>query len=385
MLAVWALALLGGASAAFAAAPIGNFTQGIAATSADTPASVETIPLQVTATQTNPASITIETWVPGTFNIYRKDPSSNVWGSAVASGLGLSANGTWTDTNVTVGTMYEYRFVNVAATPGPDNYGNYPSGYILTGIQVDQTQPKGMIALVTASDVPVNLPSEYAQYKADLLDDGWQVREIQVPRALNYNGVGNGTGIATVKVVAGTGATTSAGNGGLVTLTNSAGQKAVGTLGVSGTSLNSITIPAGGCGTGFALNDALTVTGNPAVAGSGAYLTANISGGTSTLTSGSPIVGGTGYTNGDSVTLTGQTSGTTAHCTLNTNPTTGAINSFTIVSSNTGFINYEPLTMSGNTTGSGSEPCWLTHPPAASPMFTGPATIQDIIKTKPEH
>ena len=322
----------------------GNFTQGIAATSGDTPAQVETIPLQVTATQTVPPSITIESWVPGTFSIYRKAPSDTTWTSQTSQTL--AANGTWTDTNVSVGTLYEYKFVNTAASA--DYNGNYPSGYILCGIQVDQTLPKGHIAVIVASDLPVNLPTEYAQYKADLLDDGWIVNEIQVPRAANYNGVGI-TGIGTVKV--NTAGTTSAASGSIVHLTNSSGKTAVASLGVSGGAISSATIQAGGCGTGFTVGDVLTVSGG-SIAGSGANLTANVGSTQTTLSYASPITGGSGYTDGQTVTLTGQSSGKTAQCTLSAD-SNGAIDAFFIASSQTGFIPNEALTMTGNSTGSG--------------------------------
>jgi hypothetical protein len=95
-----------------------SWTQGILATSSDSPAQIEAIPLQVTATSVSPPSITIETYAAGTYTINRKDPSAKTW-TQVASGVQLSANGTWNDTNITVGTMYEYQFVNTASTPCP--------------------------------------------------------------------------------------------------------------------------------------------------------------------------------------------------------------------------------------------------------------------------
>ena len=316
----------------------------------------ETIPLQATV-QVSPPQITIEVFVPGTFTISRKDPSVNTW-TQVASGVQLAINGTWSDKNVNVGQMYEYQFVNTAGNP----YGNlgtsfYPSGYILTGINVDQTQPKGMMAVIAANDLPVNLPAQYAQYKSDLVADGWQVREIQVPRAPDYSGLGNGA-IATIKVNAG--GTTTMTTGSQVLLKNSNNQEAMGTVTVNSTTgavtavtssiSNGGVADPGSAGRGFSVGDVLTMSGGSVTTGSTAYLTANITNATpGPLSSANPITGGSGYTSGQTVTLTGQTSGAIAQGTLNV--TNGTINSITVnTSGQTSIFQVgELLTMTGGT------------------------------------
>lgn len=306
---------------------------------------IETIPLQATV-QVSPPQITIETYAPGTFSIYRKDPGATTWGTAIATGVTLSATNTWTDTNVTVGTLYEYKFVNTAGT----SYYSYPTGYILTGIQVDQTQPKGMMAVVVASDLPTNLPTEYAQYKSDLRADGWQVREIQVPRAVNYNGLGNGS-IATVKVNAG-GVGFATLTGSIIHLVNSGGKTGLGkmTANSSGT-ITAVSVPTGGGGYGFALNDSLTIPNSDLPIGSGGSLIGYVNTAQQTLKSASPVIGGSGYTNKETVTLTGQTSGKTAQATIYSS--SGVIYYISVGTSQSGFVQNELVTMSGNTTGSG--------------------------------
>ena len=351
-----ALGLAGFASQLHASAPIGNFTVGTASTAATTPVSDETIPLQATV-QVSPPKITIQTFVPGTFTISRKDPSSNSWGTPVATGISLAANGTWSDPGpVAVGTMYEYQFVNTASTN--TYYGIFPSGYILTGIQVDQTQPKGMFAVITANDLPGNMPTQYAQYKQDLVDDGWQVREIQVPRCPdNYSGTGNGA-IGTVKVTSG--GTTSIATGSKVYLTNPAGKEALCSVTVSAGAITAVSSSvslggvgvSGNAGSGFNAGDVLTMSGGSLTTGNTSYVTANVPVTPGPLNSVQLILGGTGYTNGQTVTLTGQTSLKTAQATLSVS-STGAITYFSIVSSQTGFSPYEPLTMSTPPSGSG--------------------------------
>jgi hypothetical protein len=341
-----------------ASAPVGNWTVATGNTSDSSPAVDEAVPLQATVT-VSPPKITIESYVAGTFTISRKDPAATTW-TQQASGVTLSAGGTWSDTSVTVGTTYEYQFVNTAgASANNDGTVIYPSGYIISGIQVDQTQPKGLFGVIVASDLPGNLPTEYGQYKTDLMDDGWQVREIQVPRAPNYNGVGVG-GIATVTVT--NGGTTSIATNSQVLLTDSAGKQALATATVSSNTIKSISMAVANGGVGapgneganFTVGDTLTVSGG-SIAGTGAELTAIVGGSNLALTSANPITGGSGYTNGQSVTLTGLSSGATTTVTINTT-TGGAINYFTITGSTTGFINGELLKMTGNTTGSGVGP-----------------------------
>ncbi len=324
--------------------PAEAYTQANLQTAAD--ATIETIPLEATV-QESPASIKIKTYAAGTFSIYRKAPSDTAWGTAVATNVALGIEATWTDSAVSVGTLYEYRFVNMAGTA---TNGIYPTGYILCGIKVDQTQPRGRMAVVVTPDVMTSLPAEYTQYKADLISDGWTVSEIPVPRCANsYLGLGNGA-IASVKVNAGG---TGFVNGDIVYLTNSAGKKAGGKIAATSGVMSSISIPAGAAGAGFAVNDVLTVSGGTSV-GSGASLRAHVDTAQATLNYASPISGGSGYTDGQAVTMTGQTSGKTAQCTLHAN--SGVISYFGVTSAQAGFILNEGLTMTGQTTGSGAGP-----------------------------
>ena len=338
-----------------------TYTTANLTTSADSPSQIEAIPLQVTATQVSPPSITITTYAPGTYTISRKAPASNTW-TPVASGVTLAASGTWTDNNVTLGTLYEYQFINTASTPYQNvaPYSIYATGYLLTGIQVDQTLPKGMMAVICANDLPGNMPAQYAQYKQDLVDDGWQVREIQVPRCPdNYSGLGNGA-LSTVWVTAG--GTTSIASGSIAYLTNQNGKEAEGTVTVSGSAVTAISTAVttggvtvwGNAGSGFSVGDTLTLSGGKLSPGTQAYVTANVTTTQSTLTYAYPVTGGSGYTNGQAVTLTGQTSGATVQATLNAQ--TGIVSGFSLPGTAPGFISNETLAMTGNTTGSGIGP-----------------------------
>ncbi len=325
--------------------PVLAFSYTISELATATDDTIQVVPLEATVSE-DPAEIRIKSYAPGTFTIYRKSAEDTTWGSGVATGVSLGAEGVWTDTNVEVGTLYEYKFVNTAGTP---IRSIRPTGYILAGIRVDQTLPKGRMAVVVVSDVPVNIPQEYAQYKADLEADGWTVHEVQVPRAVEYSGLGNGT-ITSVQVNNGG---TGYANGTTVDLTNPAGKRAKGSLSTSGGVITSIVIPPGGGGTGFAVGDVLSASGGGTF-GSGAYLIGRIDQAQLSLVDAWTEESGSGYVHNDTATLTGDVSGKTAQVRLGV--LGGIIYGVTVLSSESGFVNGETLTLSGTNAGSGAGP-----------------------------
>ena len=359
--------LLFGLTSALQADP---YSQAYLKSSSDSPSEIEAIPLEVTGTGTlGSPQITITTYAAGTYTISRKDPSVDTW-IQLATGVSLGILGTWTDNTVAVGTMYEYQFVNTASTPTPGysyDPGKLATGYILTGIQVDQTQPKGMMAVIVANDLPVNLPIEYAQYKADLVADGWQVREIQVPRCPDaYTALGNGA-ISSVTI----------NNNGLgfvsgtyyAILANPASKLALGQLIAKSGTISSITIPQGGAGAGFAVSDPLTLYYTSGMPVTAAVITPNIDPTQAQFDSASTSAG-TGYINGESATLTGNTSGKTAQVTLTV--ISGTLRAANVVSSGTGFTIGETLTLSGGSgSGAGSFTGFFRGPIQSLTVVTG--------------
>lgn len=147
----------------------------------------ELVPMDAVVSET-PPSITLRIFRAGTYRVYRKGPFETTWGAHRATVEATSAPTTWTDTDVVAGELYEYG-VGSDRNTYPNYYGN-----VLAGIRVDRTQPYGRFAIVVAQDIVERLPEEYAQYKADLIEEGWTVHEIIVPRAPNYTS--NGTGPA---------------------------------------------------------------------------------------------------------------------------------------------------------------------------------------------
>lgn len=133
-----------------------------------------------------PGSTYYNTNISGNYDIYRKDPLAPSWAKVGSVTVGTAIT-TWTDSNVVVGQLYEY-----GAKKVPNDNSTWMYGFIIAGIKADQTQPKGRIAIVVANDIPGRLPVEYAQYKADLIADGWVVNEISCNRAKDYTSNGSG-------------------------------------------------------------------------------------------------------------------------------------------------------------------------------------------------
>ncbi len=220
-------------------------------------------PLQITLkiySSTTPSSGN-NTNVSGTYDIFRKAPDASSWGTPIGTVTVGTAIATWDDTNVTVGQMYEYGLANAGTTVM--KFGN-----VLAGIKVDRTQPRGRIAVVVAADIPVQLPVEYAQYKSDLVADGWVVHEVTTPRAADYLSNSTGTN-ALATVVVGSGGSGYV-NDQTIVFSNGT-STALGTIKATTSPgpITSVVVTYGA--SGFTAGQALTFTGN--AAGTGAALT----------------------------------------------------------------------------------------------------------------
>jgi hypothetical protein len=94
-----------------------------------------------------------------------------------AWGHGVQLSGTATsyiDTNVTLGTAYEYQVVKSAS------YVGY--GYISSGIELPPTESRGKLLLVVDNSFTEILTNELAQLQQDLIGDGWSVIRLDVSR-----------------------------------------------------------------------------------------------------------------------------------------------------------------------------------------------------------
>lgn len=132
--------------------------------------------------QESPPQITLSLHRAGAYTIYRKLRDETSWGAALAT---LPSGSTaYTDTAVTIGAAYEYRLVLNRTSLSA------ASGYLMAGIRVDQTAPRGRVVLVVTETIANGIPSELDDYKRDLGADGWTVHTIIVPPG-NYAGTGN--------------------------------------------------------------------------------------------------------------------------------------------------------------------------------------------------
>src|SRR5262249_49198047 len=106
------------------------------------------------------------------FTIYRKSRDATNWGSPIAITPGTTLE--FIDTNITLGSTYEYQIVKHAAL----GYRGY--GYIYSGVQAPLIENRGKLLLILSSDITNSLAAELARLQSDLIGDGWDVlrREI---------------------------------------------------------------------------------------------------------------------------------------------------------------------------------------------------------------
>jgi Bacterial Ig domain len=142
--------------------------------------SVQDYAVRVSAVvQTNPPSITL-TWPANSEATncirYRKMRDATSWGV----GTSLATNATnYVDTNVSIGSAYEYRISRTART-GTNYYSS--EGYIYAGIEAPLVESRGKVVLVVDDAVAPSLTMELARLQLDLVGDGWTVLRHDVAR-----------------------------------------------------------------------------------------------------------------------------------------------------------------------------------------------------------
>ena len=99
------------------------------------------------------------------YTVYRKTKEATSWGTGTVVS-GTTTN--YTDTNVLVGTTYEYLIVKVAT-----GYTGY--GYIFSGIQAPLVEDRGKLILIVENRHAAALTTELSRLQSDLTGDGWTV------------------------------------------------------------------------------------------------------------------------------------------------------------------------------------------------------------------
>ena len=121
-------------------------------------------------------SITVQ-WAPFAgatqYRIYRRPAGITFWAEQVAQLEGSAAQ--WTDLNVAVGQAYEYKVVRTANGMG--------TGYIRSGIALAPVEARGTLLLLVDSALGAQLGGAVNELQADLVGDGWWVRELRIGAA----------------------------------------------------------------------------------------------------------------------------------------------------------------------------------------------------------
>jgi len=127
--------------------------------------------------ETSPPSITLH-WEPdgygvNSYTVYRKGIHDTDWGAGTQFDGSITG---YIDSNVEVGTAYEYQVVKASAL-GITGYG-----YILAGVTRYFTENRGTVILAVDNTCAASLVNELARLQSDLIGDGWNVVRRDVAR-----------------------------------------------------------------------------------------------------------------------------------------------------------------------------------------------------------
>ena len=101
-----------------------------------------------------------------TYSVFRKNPDSTNWGTALAT-IPRTSTLEYQDNNVILSQKYEYKVVG--------NDGTTPFGYALSGIEVPYKEKGGRVILLVDSTMAIPLAAELQTLKEDLIGEGWRV------------------------------------------------------------------------------------------------------------------------------------------------------------------------------------------------------------------
>ncbi len=119
------------------------------------------------------------------YKIYRKLKTETSWGSTT-KGVAAGSDTMWTDTDVTIGTEYEYYIEKIKA----DLSNGYT--YILSGIEVPAVDNRGNVLVVVEKTLAETINTELNSYLKDLAADGWNVFSIAVSKTDSIQAVKRG-------------------------------------------------------------------------------------------------------------------------------------------------------------------------------------------------
>ena len=138
--------------------------------------------------QKSPPQITLN-WVVDpyaeAYTITRKSLTDTVWSAPIFTVFSPSSASaiSFVDTNVVVGTGYEYQVIKFGNKPGTGTTTYNAYGYVYSGIELPVNDDRGHILILVDNFVSTAIQTELDQLKEDLVGDGYQVIVSNVPRA----------------------------------------------------------------------------------------------------------------------------------------------------------------------------------------------------------
>ena len=120
------------------------------------------------------------------YQISRKLRTEAAWSPAV-SNTGKATS--WTDSNVTLGTKYEYQIKRTSTIAASLTSALTSYGYVCAGIHIPVVDHRGTVILVVDDTQAAPLFSELLRLRDDLLGDGWTVIRHDVPRTGSVSAV----------------------------------------------------------------------------------------------------------------------------------------------------------------------------------------------------
>lgn len=122
----------------------------------------------------SPATITLQwpEYDATEYTVYRKSKDATLWGAAIATLPG--DENTFTDTDVVVDSLYEYRVKRNATS------GIIAEGYLLAGIKMHAVDFRGTCLLIIDTTEKTILEPEIYRLMQDLSGDGWVPKKIEV-------------------------------------------------------------------------------------------------------------------------------------------------------------------------------------------------------------
>lgn len=100
------------------------------------------------------------------YTVFRKGKNDSDWGTGTTLDGAIT---NYTDSNVAMGSTYEYAIVKESVI----GYTGY--GYIYSGLRAPMIEDRGRLILMVADNAAADLATELTQFEFDLIGDGWQV------------------------------------------------------------------------------------------------------------------------------------------------------------------------------------------------------------------